>query len=76
MVNRKPGIKIIGIDSPSPDRSPYEIHKLLMKNDILIIENLTNLAELTSHEEFDVIALPTKFDTEAAPVRVVARALS
>lgn len=66
------GIKIIGIDTPSPDRPPYRIHKLLMKNDILIIENLTNLEELRSHAEFDIVALPAKFDAEAAPVRVVA----
>jgi len=67
------GVKIIGLDTPSPDRPPFVIHKLLMKNDILIIENLTNLESLSEHAKFEVIALPAKFDAEAAPVRVVAR---
>ena len=69
------GVKIVGMDTPSPDRPPFAIHKLLFKNDILIIENLTNLEELLAHPQFDVIALPAKFDIEAAPVRVVAQVL-
>lgn len=67
------GVKIVGMDTPSPDRPPFAIHKLLLKNDILLIENLTNLEELLHHAQFSVTALPTKFNTEAAPVRVVAQ---
>lgn len=67
------GVKIVGMDTPSPDRAPFNIHKILLGNDILIIENLTNLEALLSHEEFDIIALPAKFEAEAAPVRVVAK---
>lgn len=66
-------VKIIGMDTPSPDRSPFNIHKILLQNDILIIENLTNLEELLTHGKFDIIALPAKFEAEAAPVRVVAQ---
>ncbi|HLG25354.1 MAG TPA: cyclase family protein [Candidatus Gracilibacteria bacterium] len=68
------GIKIVGIDTPSPDRPPFAVHKLLLKNDILIIENLTNLETLLKYKRFEVIALPAKFEAEAAPVRVVADA--
>jgi len=66
------GVKIIGTDTPSPDRAPFSVHKLLLGNDVLIIENLTNLNALPKDAQFDLVALPAKFDTEAAPARVVA----
>ncbi len=66
-------IKIIGFDSPSPDDYPYDVHKLLFKNDILIIENLTGLGQLLNITEFEIIALPVKFQSAGAPVRVIAR---
>ena len=65
-------VGIVGMDTPSPDRAPFEIHKILLGNDILIIENLANLDKLLGHKNFTVTALPAKFDTEAAPVRVIA----
>lgn len=67
------GIKMVGIDTPSPDRPPFKIHKLLLGNNVLIVENLTNLEPLLGVSSFEVLALPTKFDAEAAPVRVLAR---
>ncbi len=66
-------IKFIGLDTPSPDKAPYKIHRILLKEEILIIESMCNLSQLLGVEKFEVIALPTKFDAEAAPVRVVAR---
>lgn len=67
------GVKIVGMDTPSPDRAPFNIHKILLKNDILIIENLTNLEPLLPYEKFEIIALPAKFETDAAPIRVIAK---
>ena len=67
------GVSIIGTDTSSPDRAPYIVHKILFKSDILIIENLTNLEKLIGQKNFEVIALPTKFQADAAPVRVVAK---
>ena len=67
------GIKIIGFDSPSPDEAPYTIHKILFQNNILIIENLTGLEQLIDVLEFEIIALPAKFESAGAPVRVVAK---
>ena len=67
------GASIIGLDTPSPDRSPFEVHKILLAGQVLIIENLTNLEALAAVDAFDVVALPTKLQCEAAPVRVVAR---
>lgn len=69
----KLGVKIVGMDTPSPDQSPFAIHKLLLGNDVLIIESLTNLEKLSKHMQFEVYALPAKLDTEAAPVRVIAK---
>lgn len=68
-------IKIVGMDTPSPDRPPFSIHKILLSKDILIIENLTDLEVLLEHENFNIIALPTKFASDSAPVRVVAEIL-
>jgi len=65
------GICMIGTDTPSPDRAPYAAHKIFFRSDILIIENLTNLESLIG-KNFELIALPAKFEADAAPVRVVA----
>jgi len=69
----KKGIKIIGFDSPSPDDAPYDLHKLFFQNNILIIENLTGLEQLINIADFEIIAMPAKFESAGAPVRVVAR---
>ncbi|NLO09480.1 MAG: cyclase family protein [Clostridiales bacterium] len=65
-------IKMLGMDLPSPDNYPFEIHKILFANNILIIENLTNLSELVDAKDFDVIAFPLKIRAEASMARVVA----
>lgn len=69
----KIGVSIVGLDTPSPDRAPYGTHKILLKNDILIIENLTNLEQLIGQKNFEIIALPMKLETDSAPARVVAK---
>lgn len=66
-------IKMVGMDMPSPDQYPFEIHKKLLGNEILIIENLRNLGHLVDIEKFEVIALPLKIKAEASLARVVAR---
>jgi kynurenine formamidase len=66
-------IKFVGIDSPSPDKAPYTIHRILLKEEILIIEGMNNLSQLLNVNKFEVIALPAKFEAEAAPVRVIAK---
>lgn len=66
-------VSMIGVDSPSPDREPFLVHKQLLQHDILIIENLTNLAALLSCKSFTVIALPAKFDADSSPARVIAK---
>jgi kynurenine formamidase len=71
LVDKK--IKMLGLDSASPDRFPYLIHKQLLANGIYVIENLTNLVKLAGKRSFEVIALPLKIKANGSPARVVAR---
>ncbi|MFZ5985972.1 MAG: cyclase family protein [Bacillota bacterium] len=71
LANRK--IKILGMDSPSPDKYPFDIHKLLFEHNILIIENLTNVEKLLKEESFEVIAFPLKIKADGSLLRVAAR---
>lgn len=70
------GVKMVGMDMCSPDKEPFEIHDILLRNDIFIIENMTNLDKLIGREEFEIIAFPLKIKAEASMVRVVARILT
>lgn len=64
-------IKMLGMDMPAPDYPPFTFHKDLLKNGILVLENLTNLHSLTDVDEFEVMALPLKVSAEASFVRAV-----
>ena len=66
-------IKFVGMDTPSPDKDPYTVHRILLKEEILIIESLKNLSELLDVKKFEITALPAKFEADSAPVRVIAR---
>lgn len=68
----KSGIKIVGIDLPSPDKYPFNIHKILLNNDVLIIENLTNLDKLLDVDKFKFYAFPLNINAEASITRAVA----
>jgi len=61
------------MDLPSPDKYPFEIYKKLLNNDILIIENMTNISKLLTVNKFDIIAFPLKIKAEASMTRVVAK---
>lgn len=66
------GVKMLGVDACSVDNSPaFPVHKILSGSDILILENLTNLDQL-SDTEFTVTALPIKLNLDGAPARVIA----
>ncbi|RPI05811.1 MAG: cyclase family protein [Ignavibacteriae bacterium] len=66
-------VKMMCLDSPSPDRHPYEIHKLLLEHHVLIAENLTRLDLLQSLHTFEVIALPLNIRADSSPARIIAR---
>ncbi|OGE82420.1 MAG: hypothetical protein A3B10_03010 [Candidatus Doudnabacteria bacterium RIFCSPLOWO2_01_FULL_44_21] len=65
-------VKMVGTDTPTPDRPPFAVHKILLSQEILILENLTNLEQLLN-KKFEVMALPLKFDGDSALARVVAK---
>jgi kynurenine formamidase len=67
-------VKMVGMDISSPEHNPpWKIHKQLLSNNILILENLTNLEQLLDVENFEMIALPAKLKSDASPVRVIAK---
>jgi len=66
-------IKMLGIDTPSPDDSPFLIHKLLFSYNILIIENMTNLGKLLNKKNIEIMAFPLKIKADSSLVRIVAR---
>lgn len=68
----KKKIKMLGMDMPSPDRDNYEIHNILLENDIFLLENLTNLNKLLYNEDIQLFAQPLKVQSEASLVRAVA----
>lgn len=66
-------VGMVGMDTPSPDTSPFAIHRALMENGILILENLTHLEPLIEAPGFELFALPLRTEADSAPVRVVTR---
>ncbi len=60
---------------PSPDKDPFEIHKLLLGNKIYIMENLINVDKLLGIENFEVIAFPLMIKGDSSISRAVARVL-
>ncbi|MEK6848208.1 MAG: cyclase family protein [Nanoarchaeota archaeon] len=68
------GVKIVGMDMLGPDYDkPWLTHKILLGNNITILENLTNLDQLLDAGDFEVIALPAKIQADAAQVRAIAK---
>lgn len=66
-------VKIVGIDWASPDHEPYPVHGMFLKNNVLILENLTNLDRLLNVHNFEVFAFPLKIEADSSVVRAVAR---
>jgi len=68
-------INLVGIDSPSIDPGKdesFRVHHILSKNNILIVENLTNLNKIKS-QEFKFTILPLKLkNATGSPVRAIA----
>jgi arylformamidase len=65
-------VDLVGIDTPSVDTHPYPVHFALLGNNVLIVENLTNLDRI-QQTQFQFIAFPLKITArDASPVRAVA----
>lgn len=74
------GMKVMALDTPSPD-SVNDIgnmedsvnHKLLLKNEVILIEYLTNTDKLLNDKAYTLIALPLKLKgADGSPARVIA----
>ena len=68
----KHGVKIVGIDSFTPDNYPYTFHKILFRKNILILENLINLSRLKKHCKLYIAPL-NLINADGAPTRVFAK---
>jgi kynurenine formamidase len=68
-------INLIGLDTPSIDYGQsvyFESHQVLFEDEILVIENVTNLDQLPPSGAW-IVALPMKIKNgSGAPVRIVA----
>lgn len=65
-------VKMVGLDTCSADNTEgFAIHKILLGSNILIMENLTNIAALKGVSA-TIYALPIKLNLDAAPARVIA----
>jgi len=68
-------VNAVCIDSPSIDRgseSSFAVHKLLLSNEILIVENLCNLDKLNC-QYFTLIMTPLKLSgASGSPIRAIA----
>jgi len=76
------GVKLLAMDTPMPDNpkngrnsdndSPN--HKILLGNDVILVEYVTNLRALGKTREFELIVLPLNIQHgDGAPVRCLAR---
>ncbi len=67
------GVTLVGLDSFTPDNVPYSVHKLLFRHDVLILENLVDLADLAGKRVEVVVAPLPILNGDGAPCRVLAR---
>ena len=68
------GLKGIGFDTISADEvdsQEFPVHKAFLRNDTIIIENLSNLEKLPSNFIFSCFPLSFK-DADGSPVRAIA----
>ncbi|MBI2875388.1 MAG: cyclase family protein [Candidatus Tectomicrobia bacterium] len=69
------GVHLVGVDTPSVDYPPYDIHILLLGHGVVIVENLTQLDAIPA-EVFQLVAIPLKITgRDGSPVRAIAMEL-
>jgi kynurenine formamidase len=69
------GLKGVGVDAFSVDaiQGDYPVHRILLENNVLIIENLANLDRLPAGCFGRICALPLHVrNADGAPARVIA----
>ncbi len=68
-------VKMLGLDTPSPELGSVRLHELLLGSDVLIIENLANVDRLIGAGRFEITALPLLIEADSSIARVIARLL-
>ncbi len=64
-------LRLIGMDTPTPARDYYEVHHILLGEEMVIVESLANLDKLP--DEFTFIGFPLNFaGRDGSPIRAVA----
>lgn len=72
------GVKVIGLDTPSPDDSrtkllsseDSKIHKIFLRNGITLVEYLANLDKVDTTEKWNLCAVPLPIENgDGCPVR-------
>lgn len=70
------GVSLLGVDTPNVDstwKGVTDAHAILLAADVLIVENVTNLAALEGRQAVTVACLPLSVpESDGAPVRMVA----
>jgi len=71
------GVELLGYDTPSPDSSKpisdidSPIHKILLGNEIVLLEYLANLDNLDNLENWNLVVAPMKIEgSDGSPSRV------
>ena len=68
------GIRLLGMDTPTPGRDYYEVHHILLGKpaEIVVVESLANLDQVP--DEFTLMAFPLNFHgRDGSPIRAVAQ---
>lgn len=66
------GVKLVGIDSPSPDYFPFCVHKVLLNGGVFIVENLRGLAPIAEKQNVMFFGFPLAISADSSPIRAVA----
>ncbi len=65
-------IHLVGVDFPSIDHFPFAGYIELLNQNVLVVQNLTNM-EIVLSEKVDFLAIPLQIvDREGSPVRAIA----
>lgn len=73
------GMKLMAMDTPSPDtvaaiekKDDSPMHKLLLAEEVIIVEYLTNTNQIDFSKKYEIMALPLKIaGADGSPARVV-----
>lgn len=66
------GVKLVGVDAPSPDRFPFSVHTRLFAAGVPIVENLRGLERLLPHPGAGrFFGFPLALEADASPIRAV-----